>query len=179
MLVADDDPALSGAAMLLRPVASDGASSRARQWRSRAGRWGWPEAGGAVLPIVKGREADEPGPVVTRVLVVDDDPVFQASVTSLLRSRGFEVAGYAADLDTTFDALRRLRPDAILLDMWLAGANGLDILERLVSVEDRPPVLLTSSDPDAVTDPLARRLGAAGFVPKEELATTDLNGYFQ
>jgi len=179
MLVANDDPAFSGTAVHLRPVASHGATSRGRPWPSRAGRCGWPEAGSAVIPIVKGGEADEPGPVVTRVLVVDDDPGFRASVATLLRARGFEVAGYAADLDTTLDALGRLHPDAILLDMWLAGSNGLDVLERLVSLEGRPPVLLTSSDPDAVTDPLARRLGAAGFVPKEDLATTDLNDYFQ
>jgi len=115
--------------------------------------------------------------VESSVLVVDDDASFRDVVSGLLRARGFEIAGHAADEAQAIDAIWRLHPDAVLLDVNLAPSDGFSLLARLSELDDDVMVLLTSSDPDAATEELARECGAVGFVPKARLATTDLHRY--
>ncbi len=112
------------------------------------------------------------------VLIVDDDASFGDAVSQLLRARGFQVAGHATDQDQAIVATRRMRPDAILLDAHLAAADDFGIVRRLAGLDESTPVLLTSSDPDAATDDLAKECGAVGFVPKTELIGADLKRYF-
>ena len=76
------------------------------------------------------------------VLIVDDHPSFRASARVLLEAEGFDVVGEAEDGESALEAVRRLRPDIVL-----------------VSSRD-------SSD----FGPLVARSGARGFVPKAELS---------
>jgi CheY-like chemotaxis protein len=112
------------------------------------------------------------------VLVVDDDASFKEAVTELLRTRGFQVAGYAANEIEAIEAVQRLHPDAILLDATLAAMDDFDLVRRLSGSDEAIPVLLTSADREAASAPLAQECGAVGFVPKTELAGTDLQRYF-
>ncbi len=110
--------------------------------------------------------------------MVDDDPSFREAVGELLSARGFRVVGYAQDGDEATAAVQQLRPDAVLLDIRLPGADGLDVARRLSVDDPAPVVLLTSSDPDAASQRLALEYGAVGFVPKAELGATDFGRYF-
>jgi DNA-binding NarL/FixJ family response regulator len=112
------------------------------------------------------------------VLVVDDDASFREAITELLRARGLQIVGHAADEVQAVEAVLNLDPDVILLDVNLASSDAFELMKRLSGLNPEISVLLTSSDPDAVTDELARELGAVGFVPKTQLATTDLRRYF-
>ena len=132
---------------------------------------------GVFLIVNSTANGDNPT-VGIRILVVDDDPSFRAAVTDLLAERGFAVSGYAADREEAVAALQSQRPDAILLDIWLSGSNGLEMLRELRARDYCPPVLLTSSNADAVTNLMAVQLGAVGFVPKEDLVATELSSYF-
>jgi CheY-like chemotaxis protein len=110
------------------------------------------------------------------VLVVDDDAEFQALSVLLLRSCGYEVVGKAADAASAVDAAVSLRPSAILLDVNLPDRDGFWVAETLSAAGVTSRILLTSC---AMTDVPARtleRCGAVGFVPKSELASTDLSG---
>lgn len=111
------------------------------------------------------------------VLVVDDDTSFRDVISELLRARGFEIAGHAADEAQAIEAVGQLHPDAVLLDVNLASSDGFALLARLSGLDEHVTVLLTSSDPDAATEELARECGAVGFVPKTRLATTNLRQY--
>jgi two-component system, OmpR family, phosphate regulon response regulator OmpR len=113
------------------------------------------------------------------ILVVDDDPSFRVAVTALLKLRGFGVSGYAVDQEETSEFVSHCDPDAVLLDMSLPGADGLETLRRLKEMGWPGPVLLTSSNAEAVTNSLALKFGAVGFVPKGELAAADLGAYFR
>ena len=112
------------------------------------------------------------------VLIVDDDDRFRRVAGELLRARGFQVAGEAADGKQALAALQRARPDAILLDVRLPDADGLDLVRQLVAADDAPRILVTSSDSNAVSDEEAKLAGAVGFVPKAALAEADLAAYF-
>jgi DNA-binding NarL/FixJ family response regulator len=111
------------------------------------------------------------------VLVVDDDELFRDVIIGLLRARGFEVAGHAADEEEAIEAVQQLHPAAVLLDVNLASSDGLTVSARLSALDEGISVLLTSSDPDAATEELAQQCGAVGFVPKTKLARTNLRQY--
>lgn len=112
------------------------------------------------------------------VLVVDDDPAMAEKLGQLVRARGLKVAGSAANPVEAIEAVRQLRPEAILVDVKLGESDCFDLLRRLEALHAGLPVLLTSSDPDATTDREARESGAVGFVPKTDLAKSDLDAYF-
>jgi CheY-like chemotaxis protein len=112
------------------------------------------------------------------VLIVDDDASFREAITELLRTRGFQIAGYAVDEEEAIGAAHRLLPDAILLDATLAASDNFELVRRLSGCNQRIPVLLTSADSDATSESLARECGAVGFIPKTELAGANLQHYF-
>lgn len=67
-----------------------------------------------------------------RVLVVDDDPTTASIHRSYVdRLPGFEVVGEAHTGADALDAVRRLEPDLVLLDIYLPDMNGIDVLRRL------------------------------------------------
>jgi CheY-like chemotaxis protein len=108
------------------------------------------------------------------VLVVDDDRDFRALAARMLAGMGLDVVGEAGTLDSGFAAASRLRPECALIDVNLPDGNGIDLAERLAALPWKPRVVLTSSDPDATNDAAVRRLGAVGFIAKDELANGSL-----
>jgi DNA-binding NarL/FixJ family response regulator len=106
----------------------------------------------------------------TTVVVVDDHEAFRESASALLDAEGFAVVGEAADGAAALEAIERLRPDVVLLDIQLPGLDGFAVAELLAAAPDPPRVVLISSRDAAV---YGSRLGAAparGFLPKQELS---------
>jgi DNA-binding NarL/FixJ family response regulator len=92
--------------------------------------------------------------------------------------RGFAVAGEASDYEQALAAVRELDPDGVLVDVHLPNLDGFELAGGLSRGGVGPPVLLTSSDHEAARGKLSEQHGAAGFVPKTELARADLERYF-
>lgn len=115
--------------------------------------------------------------MAVRVLVVDDDRAVREALASLLTARGFEVAGGAGDAEMAVEAVRRLRPSAVVLDVHLGGTDGRALLHRLLAVQPGARILLTSSEAVVADDAAACLRGAVGFVLKDDLATADLARY--
>jgi CheY-like chemotaxis protein len=114
----------------------------------------------------------------TTILVVDDDLPFYRAAAELLADLGFRVVGYAGTGKEALTECRRLAPDAVLLDVRLPDGYGVALVDTLRALPSPPAVVLTSSDPTAVSPEQLRRSGANGFIPKSELARTDLVGLF-
>ncbi len=108
-----------------------------------------------------------------RVLIVDDSAPFRRTARELLECRGYRVVGEADNVSAGLEAVERLRPDAVLLDVRLPDGSGLDLCELLTQEQDGPAVLIVSSD-DAVDRALAKAHGARDFVLKAHLASVDL-----
>jgi DNA-binding NarL/FixJ family response regulator len=108
-----------------------------------------------------------------RLLLVDDDAAFREAAAQLLADRGYDVVGRASTVAEARAAVRRLHPDALLLDVNLPDGNGVDFAAEL----DGTRVLLTSTDSSAVTRRLLERSGAIGFVAKPDLMAVDLRSY--
>ena len=103
-------------------------------------------------------------------LIVDDHARFRALVSTLLQEEGHEVVGEAAGGSAGLDAARRLAPDVVLLDVHLPDVSGFEVASRIASGEDGPAVWLTSTHDGSDYERLARRNGARGFVPTQDLS---------
>jgi DNA-binding NarL/FixJ family response regulator len=110
----------------------------------------------------------------TSVLVIDDDPGFQALARRVLTGMGLAIVGEAHDVASATDAAERLRPQAALVDVGLPDGDGVELARVLARLPWAPRVVITSSDRDATTDADARAIGAAGFVAKDDLPSTEL-----
>ena len=111
------------------------------------------------------------------VLVVDDDAHFRRMAAELLTGRGYVVVAQAADGEEAIAECARTRPDAALVDVNLPDTDGFALAKALTDSASSLRVLLTSTDGDAATSRALAEVGAAGFVPKIELAVTDLAPY--
>lgn len=108
------------------------------------------------------------------VLIVDDHEDFRRSAAALLAAEGFDVLGSARDGEDAIEAVTRLRPEVVLLDIQLPGVDGFAIAEQLAQRPDPPRVVLISSR-DASS--YGRRLEGAralGFLAKRELSGASL-----
>ncbi|MBV9592491.1 MAG: response regulator transcription factor [Actinobacteria bacterium] len=114
--------------------------------------------------------------MVRTVLIVDDDRSCRDAARIVLAARGFHVLGEADGAVQGLALARQLRPDAVLLDVYLRDGDGVAVAKRL-SATGGCRVVLTSSDRHAAPDRLVSSCGAAGFVPKENLAGPALKAY--
>jgi CheY-like chemotaxis protein len=103
------------------------------------------------------------------VLVVDDDASFRRLAATTLRSWGYSVVGEAGTFAEAIERAAALLPDAALVDIGLPDRDGFEVARALTGMPSGPRVVLISSDSDAANEATARRMGAAGFVPKDEL----------
>jgi DNA-binding NarL/FixJ family response regulator len=105
---------------------------------------------------------------VIRVAVVDDEPLVRAGLSVLLDAEGdLEIVGEADDGTRVVDLVRRTRPDVVLMDVRMPGADGITATETLLRAISDPPrivVLTTFEHDDYVYGAL--RAGASAFLLK-------------
>lgn len=65
------------------------------------------------------------------VVIVDDNHDFRSFARALLHREGFDVIGEAADGASGVGAVRRLRPDVVLLDVQLPDVDGFTVARSL------------------------------------------------
>lgn len=109
-----------------------------------------------------------------RILLADDHALFRDGVAALLKSRGYEVVGEAADGVEAVELVRRLVPDLVLMDIRMPRLDGL-AATRILTAERVPTrvVMLTVSD-DQENLFEAIKSGAAGYI----LKSTDTAAFF-
>jgi DNA-binding response OmpR family regulator len=99
------------------------------------------------------------------VLVVEDEPAI-ADVIRLNLAK----AGYGVHVehhgDSALDAIRRLKPAAIILDVGLPGTDGVEICRRLRAEQDWTPVLFVTARDDEVDRIVGLEMGADDYVTK-------------
>ncbi|WP_282957248.1 response regulator transcription factor [Streptomyces hirsutus] len=111
---------------------------------------------------------------VARVVVVDDEPMVCVFLRTILDSaQDLEVVDEAHDAVAGIEAVRRSRPDVVLMDLRMPGMDGLTAIERINKFAEPPNiVVLTTFDADEYVL-RALRAGATGFLvkstPPEEL----------
>jgi DNA-binding NarL/FixJ family response regulator len=102
-----------------------------------------------------------------KVLLVDDNPTFLATVSKTLGLLPtVKVVGKALDGAQALAMAQRLQPDLMLLDIVMPGMTGLEVAQTMQAWLSAPKVLfLTMHDNDAYRA-AAKKLGALGLVGK-------------
>ncbi|MDQ8153890.1 MAG: ANTAR domain-containing protein [Gemmatimonadota bacterium] len=102
-----------------------------------------------------------------RVLVVDDELTARESLSELLVSLGHAVVDAVADATAAEARARELHPDAILMDVLLPGANGIEAAQAISrALPGTAIVLISGDDTIQLTDAEADASGAVAFLPK-------------
>lgn len=102
--------------------------------------------------------------VKTKILVIDDDPRVSWLLSEGLGSH-FEFVS-ARDGIEGIQMVSTEKPDLILLDIKMPGMTGLEVLEKLNKLENRPEVIMVSGHGDTKYIVESMKLGAAEFIPK-------------
>jgi len=114
--------------------------------------------------------ADQPGERAVKVLLADDQTLVRAGFRVLLeRGHDIEVVGEVADGAEAIEAVRRLRPDVVLMDIRMPVLDGLEATRRIVADERLAGVrvvMLTTYELDEYVFE-ALRVGASGFLLKD------------
>lgn len=103
-----------------------------------------------------------------KVLVVDDERLIRAGLAAIIGAEDdLAVAGEAADGSEVPDAVRRLRPDVVLMDVRMPRLDGIQATRRILETVPEPPriiVVTTFENDEYVYDAL--KAGAHGFLLK-------------
>src|SRR5499433_585676 len=100
-----------------------------------------------------------------RILVIDDDAGVRESLRMTLEYDGYDVAG-AATGQEGIALVEREAPDLVLLDVKMPGMDGLEVLDRLRSVNETLPVVVVSGHGTISTAVEATKKGAFDFIEK-------------
>ena len=99
------------------------------------------------------------------VLVVDDEAGVRAALTAVLKDDGYDVDN-APSGEACLEATSRRAYDAILLDVWLPGMDGLDTLAALRQRRVDAEVIVISGHGNVESAVRAIKMGAFDFVEK-------------
>jgi two-component system nitrogen regulation response regulator NtrX len=104
---------------------------------------------------------------VPSVLVVDDEPGIRSSLVGVLGDEGFDAVAVESG-EACIEELARQSYRVVLLDIWLPGMDGMDVLARIQEMPfpDRPMVVMISGHGTIETAVRATKLGAFDFLEK-------------
>jgi two-component system invasion response regulator UvrY len=111
------------------------------------------------------------------VLTVDDQAACRRAVAAVLDATpGFHAIGEADSGEAALEAVQRLCPDLVLLDVRMPGICGIETARRLSSSHSDVVVVLVSADSAADLPADASTSGAAAVVRKQDVAPALLAG---
>ena len=105
------------------------------------------------------------------IFVVDDDPGARDALAGLLTPAGFRVTLFA-DAASVLNEARARTPACIVLDLYMPGGSGLDILARLDAKRYAAPVIVVSGRSDVPDVVEAIKRGAFDYIEKHRARET-------
>ena len=105
----------------------------------------------------------------TRILVVEDHPVFIFGLKELLHQESdLKVCGQAQSVGEAWEKIESLDPDMVIVDITLKGRNGIELIRDINKHYKNLPVLVLSMHAESLFAERALEAGARGYIVKEE-----------
>ncbi len=115
----------------------------------------------AARPAVETAESPE-RPVI---YVVDDDSHIRAAIRNVLEEDGRKVEDFG-DCESFLEAWRPGREACLLIDAYLPGMSGIELLQRLAAGGDKIPAVMITGNADVGMAVRAMKAGASDFIEK-------------
>lgn len=104
---------------------------------------------------------------VIRTLVVDDDfRVARIHAAFVERTEGFEVAGTAHGAEQAMAMMDAVRPDLVLMDVYLPDGDGIGIVRAMAERSEHPDFIIITAARDVATVRAAMQVGAVHYLVK-------------
>jgi DNA-binding NarL/FixJ family response regulator len=108
-------------------------------------------------------------PAPIKVFIVDDHPVFRKGLVQIVNGEeDMAVCGQAGDAEQALQAIPRLQPDLVLVDISLPGKNGLQMIKEIRAVNQQIKLLVVSMHDEALYVNRMLRAGGDGYIMKQE-----------
>ena len=117
------------------------------------------------------KEKPKSAPVkAKRIVIVDDHPLFRKGLEQLINSSddAFAICGEAGDAAEGMTRIREMKPDMVIVDLSLPGANGIELIKNIRAEFEKLPILILSMHDESLYALRALRAGAQGYVMKQE-----------
>jgi len=102
---------------------------------------------------------------MSKILIVDDEPVIRSTLREILEYEKYEIEE-AADAKKALEMLEKQEFKVVLSDIKMPGMNGIEFLEELQKKENDTPVIMITGHGDVETAVEALKKGAFDFIQK-------------
>ena len=111
-----------------------------------------------------------------RVALCDDSPEMRITLRLLLRlSKNIELVYETRNGREAVECVKRLQPDVLVMDIHMPRLDGFEATKQITDLSVSTRVILISTDVGSWITSHAAAVGAKGFVPKDEAATSLLS----
>ena len=112
-----------------------------------------------------------------RILIVDDHPMVRTGLACLINEEpDLEVCGEAMDVAGAFKLVETELPDLVIIDLSLAGGNGLDLINRIKSRYPDINMLVASMYEESLYAERTLTAGALGYINKQDAESFGVPG---
>jgi DNA-binding NarL/FixJ family response regulator len=104
-----------------------------------------------------------------RILLVDDHPLMRRGQADLIeREEDLQICGEAGSAREAMEAIAKLKPDLVIVDMGLPDKDGLELIKDIQAMHPGLPVIAMSMQEESLYAPRVLRAGGRGYVMKAE-----------
>lgn len=100
-----------------------------------------------------------------KILIIDDEKNIQFSLASILDDEGYQTF-FAASGEEGIEKVKNIKPDAVFLDIWLPGIDGLETLRKILAIDPLQIIIMISGHGNIKTAVQAVKEGAYDFMEK-------------
>jgi UDP-3-O-acyl N-acetylglucosamine deacetylase len=100
-----------------------------------------------------------------KILIIDDEKNIQVSLASILEDEGFKTF-FASSGEEGVEKFKNIKPDAIFLDIWLPGIDGLETMKKILALDPLQIIIMISGHGNISTAVRAVKEGAYDFLEK-------------
>lgn len=112
----------------------------------------------------------------TRIIIVEDHPIFRKGITDLINhEKDMEVCGGAEDVDSAMALIKKQSPDLVVVDLSLKHSNGIELIKQIRCQYKHMACLVLSMHDESLHAERCIIAGAGGYIMKQEASGVVVN----